>query len=213
MLIQAKKSSDEQQERTFTETARRAQIVQAAIETIAELGYARASFSRIAKRAGLSSTGLISYHFAGRDELMSEVVTEVTNTFTAFVLPRMQEQPTKAGELRAFVESNVDFMRTHRPQLVALLDIMASARDADGNPLHGAGVAQADVAKLAEFLQEGQQAGEFRRFDSQVMAVAIMSLRDGVLRALAADPGLDLDHYERELVTLVALATGKGPQR
>jgi len=34
--------------RTFTETARRAQIVQAAIETIAELGYARASYAQIA---------------------------------------------------------------------------------------------------------------------------------------------------------------------
>ncbi|MGQ0778651.1 MAG: TetR family transcriptional regulator [Pseudonocardiales bacterium] len=186
--------------------------MQAAIETIAELGYARASFSQIAKRAGLSSTGLISYHFAGRDELMSEVVAEVTSAFTAFVLPRMQAQRTKTEELRAFVESNVDFMRLHRTQLVALLDIMASARSEDGSPLHGAGVAEADVAKLAEFLHEGQQAGEFRRFDPQVMAVAIMSLRDGVLRALAADPDLDLDHYERELVTLVALATGKEPQ-
>jgi AcrR family transcriptional regulator len=107
------------QERTFTETARRAQIVRAAIETIAELGYGRASFGQIAKRAGLSSTGLISYHFAGKDELMGEVVTEVMGTFTAFVLPRMQAQRTKAGELRAFVESNVDFMRTHRTQLAA----------------------------------------------------------------------------------------------
>jgi AcrR family transcriptional regulator len=32
---------------------------------IAEDGFAKASFSRIAKHAGLSSTGMISYHFAG----------------------------------------------------------------------------------------------------------------------------------------------------
>jgi hypothetical protein len=74
-------------------------------------------------------------------------------------------------------------------------------------------VAEADVAKLTEFLHEGQQTGEFRQFDPRVMAVAIMSLRNGVLRALAADPHLDLDIYERELVTLVALATRKEPQR
>jgi AcrR family transcriptional regulator len=35
--------------RTFTETARRAQIVAAAIETIAELGYGQASLARIAE--------------------------------------------------------------------------------------------------------------------------------------------------------------------
>ncbi|MGH3914755.1 MAG: TetR family transcriptional regulator [Pseudonocardiaceae bacterium] len=210
--MRARKGSAEQRGRTFTETARRAQIVQAAIETIAELGYVRTSFSRIAKRAGLSSTGLISYHFAGKDELMCAVTTEVMSSFTAFVLPRMQAQHTKADELRAFIESNVDFMRTHRTQLVALLDIMASARRDDGSPLHGAGVAEADLTKLAEFLREGQQTGEFRRFDPRVMAVAIMSLRDGVLRALAADPTLDLEVYERELVALVARATRKEAQ-
>src|SRR6202453_4771003 len=48
-------------ERTFIETARRAQIVAAAIDTIAELGYAQASFARIADRVGISR-GLISYH-------------------------------------------------------------------------------------------------------------------------------------------------------
>jgi AcrR family transcriptional regulator len=62
------------QARTFTESARRAQIVTAAIEVIAEVGYAKASFSRIAKQAALSSTGMISYHFAGKDDLLTACV-------------------------------------------------------------------------------------------------------------------------------------------
>ena len=41
---------------TVTASARRAQIVTAAIDTIAELGYGNASLARIAKRAGISST-------------------------------------------------------------------------------------------------------------------------------------------------------------
>ena len=63
---------DAASERTFIETARRAQIVAAAIDTIAEVGYARASLVRIASRIGISR-GLISYHFAGKDELIKEV--------------------------------------------------------------------------------------------------------------------------------------------
>ncbi|MGH3156519.1 MAG: TetR family transcriptional regulator [Streptosporangiaceae bacterium] len=39
---------------TFTSTARRAQFVAAAIETIADAGYARASLGRIAERVGVS---------------------------------------------------------------------------------------------------------------------------------------------------------------
>ena len=62
-------------ERTFIETARRAQIVAAAIDTIAEEGYPGASFARIAERLGISR-GLISYHFAGKDDLIKQVIHE-----------------------------------------------------------------------------------------------------------------------------------------
>ena len=44
--------SGQPKDRTFIETARRAQIVAAAIDTIAELGYGQASLARIAERAG-----------------------------------------------------------------------------------------------------------------------------------------------------------------
>ncbi|MBV9802070.1 MAG: TetR family transcriptional regulator, partial [Solirubrobacterales bacterium] len=59
--------------RTFIEQARRAQIVGVAIDTIAELGYAQASLARIAERAGISK-GVIAYHFAGKEDLIAEVV-------------------------------------------------------------------------------------------------------------------------------------------
>ena len=72
-----------QRPRSFIEQSRRAQIVDAAISTIAEVGYAKASFARIAERAGLSSTGLISYHFANRAELIAEVVDRVFGLISA----------------------------------------------------------------------------------------------------------------------------------
>ena len=82
--MQARNSSAEQS-RTLTEQARRAQIVSAAIGTIADLGYRNATFAQIARRAGLSSTGLISYHFAGKEELISEVVRTVLADIGAFM--------------------------------------------------------------------------------------------------------------------------------
>ncbi len=41
------------------------------------VGYGNTSFARIAKAAELSSTGIISYNFAGKDDLMREIVGEV----------------------------------------------------------------------------------------------------------------------------------------
>ena len=195
--------------RTFTNEARRAQIVEHAIATIAELGYAGASFVQIAKRAGLSSTRLISYHFAGRDELMNEVARKVLADFFAFVHPRVEAQTTAAGQLRAFVEANVDFMREHRTYLQVLVDILGSAGGADGASTQASSIAASDLAALEELLREGQRDGEFRQFDTRVMAVAVLALRNAVIGRLAADPDLDLEPYRRELVTLIELATRK----
>src|SRR6201996_6707398 len=75
--------------RSGAEQARRAQIVTAAIAVIAENGSGRASFARIAEQAGLSSTGLISYHFASRAELMELVADRVIAEITAFMGDRM----------------------------------------------------------------------------------------------------------------------------
>jgi TetR/AcrR family transcriptional regulator, fatty acid metabolism regulator protein len=83
-------------ERTFIETARRAQIVAAAIDTIAEAGYAHMSFARIAGRAGISR-GLISYHFAGKDDLIKQVVHDVVEQGVAYMRPRIMAEPQHAG--------------------------------------------------------------------------------------------------------------------
>jgi TetR/AcrR family fatty acid metabolism transcriptional regulator len=56
----AVRSKDADANRSFVSNARRAQIVEAAIETVADVGYAGASLSRIAVRLGISK-GVISY--------------------------------------------------------------------------------------------------------------------------------------------------------
>ena len=76
LLMRAKNSTRKQNGRTFIETTRRAQIVDAAIDVLAEHGYPDASFAKIAKRAGLSSTGMISYYLAGKDDLIREVIAK-----------------------------------------------------------------------------------------------------------------------------------------
>src|SRR5699024_12126000 len=70
-------SSDLQSGQSPAAAARRTQIITATIDVIADEGYGRASFSRIAERAGLSSTRLISYHFAGKDELIAATAKDV----------------------------------------------------------------------------------------------------------------------------------------
>jgi len=196
--------------RTFTETARRAQIVAAAIDTIAELGYGQASLARIAETAG-TSKGVIIYHFGGKDELMRELVAEVVARGVAYMEPQIDAEPTGAGKLRAYIESNLAFMGENRNHMVAIFEIALNARAADGSRLYDVSVQDTGVAALEQLLAYFQGADEFRAgFDPHVMAMAIRAAINAVPAQLARDPALDVAHHAREIADLFHIATRPG---
>jgi TetR/AcrR family transcriptional regulator, fatty acid metabolism regulator protein len=197
-------------DRTFTETARRAQIVKAAIDTIAELGYGQASLARIAETAG-TSKGVIVYHFGGKDELIRELVSEVVARGVAYMEPRIDAEPTGAGKLQAYIESNLAFMRKNRNDMVAIVEIVLNARSADGSRLYDFSVQDEGVAALQQLLAYFQGTGEFRAgFDPHVMAMAIRAAINAVPAQLARDPALDVGHHAHELADLFYVATRPG---
>ncbi len=61
---------------TFTQSARRAQIVAAAIEVIAEIGWAQTSIRKIADRVGVAMSAVL-YHFGTKDNLVDAIVEEM----------------------------------------------------------------------------------------------------------------------------------------
>ncbi len=197
-------NSSGEQGRTFTENARRAQIVRAAIETIGELGYHATSFARIAERAGLSSTGMISYHFRGKDDLMHAVMTEVTGAAAAYMAPRIEAASDHRATLHAYIESNLDFVRDHPAEVKALLAIMRASLTVGG----GGEWLGAAINLIAEHFAAGQRAGAFGEFDPMVMAITLRQAIDGIHWLLAVDPDTDIAAFARQLVTTFDRATG-----
>lgn len=194
-------------DRSFTAIARRAQIVAATIDTIAALGYREASFARIAERAGLSSTRLISYHFASKQELIEQVIVEVYGTIGRFMAERMADQPTPSGALRAYIEGNVEFIAGHRTEMKALLGCFLNGA-VSYDPAEHELVALDPIERI---LREGQRGGEFRQFDPRIMAASIRRSLDGLPMLLESHPDLDLAACAGELVTMFDLATRRAP--
>ncbi|MFC6016421.1 TetR/AcrR family transcriptional regulator [Plantactinospora solaniradicis] len=188
------------------EEARRRQIVDAAIETVAEVGYAHASLARIAQRAQTSKS-VVSYHFAGKDELLEQVVTQIYGDSWAFIEPRLVAQSSAAGKLAAYIESNIAYMHARRAHLLAVVDVVGNHRTADGRLRFEPSTDESVLALLGEILRTGQRDGEFRDFDPRLVAVTVSQAIIGVLGAWVADPTVDLTAYAAELVTLFDRAT------
>ncbi|WP_434442135.1 TetR/AcrR family transcriptional regulator [Lentzea sp. E54] len=193
------------QKRSFIEDARRGQIVAATIATIAEIGYAKASFVQIARRAGISP-GLITYHFAKREELMKQVMLTVHDSMDQALTERTENADGYVTALRSLVEGFVHYCAEHPAELIAIAQIAAAARDAEAARTWSEEQNARTLTELEDMFREGQEAGELREFSPRVIAVSVIAAMEAAPAELMARPGTDVAEYARELADLFEFA-------
>jgi AcrR family transcriptional regulator len=187
---------------SFIEQMRRQQLVQATIQTVAELGYGQASLARIAARAGVSK-GVIAYHFDTKERLIELVVEHVYASSWAAVEPHLAAADTAAGKLQAFVHAEIGYYSSHREQLLAVASIVVNHRAADGSLRYPPGAEQSVLGVLMAILRAGQASGELQPFDPLPLSVTVDRAITGALEQWAADPSIDLQAYAVELGRIV----------
>lgn len=137
---------------TRAERARenRARLIHAALEVVGEHGYAEASVSRIAARAGLAQ-GTFYLYFASRQDLFDQLLPEVGDEALAYIRDAVrgvdgfvaqEERAMRAffeyavrnpAYLRVFTEAEVAapeaYLRYTRKRTGSFLSVVAAARD------------------------------------------------------------------------------------
>ncbi len=199
--MQSGSESSGQKGPSFIEQARRAQIVEAASEAVAEFGYARTSLARIAEQADISK-GVITYHFSGKDEILREVVTRFFEQGWEYMEPRIRAERTATGQVRAWVRSELEFFGGRRTDFLAMSDIVSNHRGEDGSHAF-TGEFTEEIEGLAELLARGQDDGELRAFDTRSVARIILRCSESVLHAWALDPAVDLTTQSAELLDFI----------
>lgn len=174
-----------------------------AIRTIAERGYAATSFAEIAREAGISK-GVISYHFAGKGDLIQAILARLLKEPAEFIKPRVDAQSSCLEKLKAYVAANFELMRTHRNHYVALVDLWGSR---DASSAHNPFDAQAYAPSrryLTKILMQGQSTGELRGPVSPALASVIQAAIDGVMIQWVFDPNaVDLDEASKQISEMV----------
>ncbi|WP_224388091.1 TetR/AcrR family transcriptional regulator [Pseudonocardia sp. ICBG1293] len=203
--MRTKSSTTGQKRPSAIEEARRSQIVDCAVEVVAELGYARASLSRIAERADVSK-GVISYHFASRDDLFDLLVEQVYERITEFVVPQLEATTTVTDRLRARFSSIAAYLRAHPAQMVALTEVLTTARDAHGRPRYGDAFNEPYYQALEETFRTGQESGELRDFDVRVMAVTVQAAIESMVAYSDGHPDHDIAAHAEQLAELFVRA-------
>lgn len=201
--------------KTFTEQARRRQIVEGALEVIAEQGYPQASLARIAEHIGVSKS-VVLYHFTNKLEVVDAVFTEIFARGVAMIVPAVVAETTAAAKLSAYIRANVAFIAANRSAAVAMLELTSGYRDADGLRLDQAAAKAVqehpptgDLAALdpLTIFEAGLKSGEFRDLSPLFMKNILRGALDSAAQEYARDPDYDVIGHGEELVAIFDKAT------
>lgn len=194
---------------TFTQLKRRDQLVGCMIDAIAELGFARVSVAEVARRAGVSK-GVVTYHFAAKEDLIQAVIADVLASMREYVEPRMlAADPAQFPErfIAPYITTWVEYYQTHAREVLALVRIYNAFRDESGRPNAAFNARADEVVSVAGVLKRGQDKGALGTFDARVMAAVIKAGLDDLLTQYADDVQLDLAACGAEMVKLFERAT------
>ncbi|MFK4788389.1 TetR/AcrR family transcriptional regulator [Microbacterium sp. ZW T5_56] len=143
----------EEHNRQARERAREA-LLEAAIALFAERGVAGASIAEITRRAGVAQ-GLVSYHFGGKDQLISAVIDRWFET----VIGLSQVEGTPDEALAAVIDgallATAFAVPLQRAVLAMQLQPTTQRLFAESEERHAAGAAAAEDAVRAVFRARG----------------------------------------------------------
>ncbi len=194
---------------TFTQRKRRDQLVECAIDAIAEVGYPRASVAEVARRAGVSK-GVVTYHFPAKDDLIQAVIADVIGEMGQYLEPRLRAaNPVQHPErfIASYLTGWTGYIQTHGRDVLALVRIYNAFRDESGRPTPAFDVRANEITTVAEILRQGQETRCLGSFDPRIMAAVMKAALDDLLIQYADNPELDLDAYGAQLVALFEAAT------
>jgi AcrR family transcriptional regulator len=186
--------------------ARRAQLVDAAAQTVLQLG-ANARLRDIAEQAGLTPAA-VSYYYPDLLELLALVFEQGTETYIRRRLEAVEECPTAWAKLGACIRSGVPFpgeAETTSRLLYELLPV--TFRNAAAAQQQERFVAQ-QTELYQQVLDEGARAGEFRLVaPADFLARSFVALEDGYGMDVLAGSATPED-IEGRLLHHARLATG-----
>jgi AcrR family transcriptional regulator len=180
----------EQAEGVGTADQRREQMLRAALEVIAERGYAETRIADVAERAG-TSPALVIYYFKTKDQLLTEAIRYSEDRWYEAGTRRMAAIPTAAGRMEEIVAMSCLPEADAEPgsSWSLWLDLWAQA----ARHPEVAGVRQKFDERwrdtICSLVVEGQESGEFGPVNPDDFAVVLSALLDGLAVQIAlADP-------------------------
>lgn len=192
-----------QPRRRLSGDERRSQLARAAIDVIADIGFAAATADAIAEKAGVSK-GLLWHYFDDRDALLEYAARETLVQLRAAVGDDIALDDPADTLLRAAIRRAAALPATHPEQIRGLRDIGLNLRNDDGQLRLGSSEYDETYRLQSEIFARGVREGVFRDgLDPLATAVLYQGLVDTMLAHLMDHPELDPESFADQVADLL----------
>jgi AcrR family transcriptional regulator len=195
------------------EEERRAQILRAAIETVADLGIEGATMKKVADRAGVS-TGMITYYFSDKNDLMKNALA-FGHEMVGARRRRLQDSAVVGDRIRGLFEVSLADDYPDVPPLSFWVEYWAHAtRDQDLKDFRAGRIARFRQT-ISQSIQDGIDSGEYLAdVDSLLAADLLQALLDGLQLKLTLDSAtISPDRAMETVELLLSLLRGRAGRR
>lgn len=196
--------------RPKNQDARRAQLIQATLETIATHGLSGVSLKNIAETARISPR-LVPYYYPDMEALVAAAHHTATDRYYWSRKSTLEDDATPPEKLARLMQTGLP--RVGDELLSQVLNEMSVS--AARNPVHATAMALLfdwEVSLYAAVLETGSAAGDFDLTGpTDVLSRNFVALEDALgLHVLARNSTMTLEQAEDQLASYARAATGKG---
>ncbi|MDA8233479.1 MAG: TetR/AcrR family transcriptional regulator [Clostridia bacterium] len=179
---------------------RRKEILQAAAELFAQLGYEKTSVSQIVKKVGVAQ-GTFYLYFDSKEHVRMGIHEQIINEIIETALIRMTGEPDPCKKIEHAVLSSIDILKKNQDLLrVIHREVSCEALyDSESREMN-----RKIVGPLCEILTEGMEQGIFAKTDPVTTAYLIIGTVERVTHSaiLWEEPG-SLDEITPVLVDFI----------
>jgi TetR/AcrR family transcriptional regulator len=180
---------------TSAERARREELLEAAIQIVAQHGWASFTVQRVADRVGITKAAVI-YHVGTRDELVRLAYARVLGAFQASVEAEVDAATDPADTVERVLRSQLRYFREHPEHARFIVEALTG----DGELTRDATSPERREV-LADLIVKAR--GDDDRQGARVLAVLLNGGLDAAVGAYITDPAFDLLAAEVELIALL----------
>ncbi len=180
-----------QVEREQAISSTRQQLIRAAIDEIARVGYADANINRISEAAGFAK-GTIYNYFPSKQALMTAIIEELGARHLAFIAEQVRQESSARARLQRFFKAGFAFVENYPAEAKLLITTLFST-NSEFYVMMGQTYQPMFWLVSQEIITPGIEEGVFRPVNADLNASILMTLYLGTCSQVDANGKTYLD--------------------